>query len=103
MTKFTTILASTAAAVLLTGNAFAAGPLAGEGPQFSLFDAAPMAGRAVQRTQVQMDAARQPPVSGERSAWAMSGQPSGKSRAEVAQTTREAIARGFVIKSGDKS
>ena len=92
-----------AAAVLLTGNAFAAGPLAGEGPQFSLFDVAPMAGRAVQRDQVQREAARQQPVSGERSAWAMSGQPSGKSRAEVAQTTREAIARGFVVKSGDKS
>ena len=104
MTKFVTLIASTSAAILLAGNAFAASPAAGNYPQFSLFDAASTMGPMAQRAQVQMEAARHWPASGEKNTSATpTTQRSGETRAEVAQTTREAIAHGYVVKSGEQS
>ena len=98
MTKFTATIA-TAAALLLSGTAFAA-PAAGEGP---LFNDAPIVASTLQRQDVRMAVAGHLPASGEMSAQAAPQQASGVTRAEVRQDTREAIAHGFVVKSGELS
>ena len=99
MTKFTATIASAAAALLLSGTAFAA-PVAGEGP---FFNDAPIAASTLQRQDVRMAVAGHLPASGEMSAQAAPQQASGVTRAEVRQDTREAIAHGFVVKSGELS
>ena len=100
MTKFTATIASAAAALLLSGTAFAASPAAGEGP---FFNDAPIAASTLQRQDVRMAVAGHLPASGEMSAQAAPQQASDVTRAEVRQDTREAIAHGFVVKSGELS
>ena len=99
MTKFTATIASAAAALLLSGTAFAA-PAAGEGP---FFNDAPVAASTVQRQDVRMAVAGHMPASGELSAQAAPVQTSDVTRAEVRAETRQAIAHGFVVKSGELS
>ena len=99
MAKFTATIASAAAALLLSGTAFAA-PAAGEGP---LFNDAPIAASTLQRQDVRMAVAGHLPASGELSAQAAPVQTSDVTRAEVRAETRQAIAHGFVVKSGELS
>ncbi len=93
MNKFTATLASTAAALLLAGNAMAQMPAAGEGP---------FAESQVRfNTTATSDVARQPVSIQQVASGEMTGvvaQPANDvnrpSRAEVRQLTREAIAKG---------
>lgn len=99
MTKLTTTLLSSAAALLLAGNAFAVQPAAGEHPLWN--ESAPIAS-SVQRTDVRADASRQMPASGEMSAQGASSGESALSRAEVRQSVREAFANGFRPAVGER-
>ena len=102
MTKFNASIAAVAAAVLLSGNAFAASlqPAAGEGP---FFNETALAASSVQRADVRADAARQLPAAGELSALAAPAAPTAMSRAEVRAATRDAIARGYRVAAGENA
>ena len=102
MTKFNASIAAAAAAVLLSGNAFAASlqPAAGEGP---FFNETALAASSVQRQDVRADAVRHLPAAGELSAQAAPAAPTAMSRAEVRAATREAIARGYRVAVGENA
>ena len=102
MTKFNASIAAVAATVLLSGNAFAASlqPAAGEGPFFDT----PVLASSLQRQDVRADAARQMPAAGELSARADQAQPGTVvTRAEVRAATRQALAQGFHIATGENA
>lgn len=100
MTKFNASIAAISAALLLSGNAFAASlqPAAGEGP---FFNDAPVVASTVSRAEVRADAARQLPASGELSAQAAPEAPSMLSRAQVRADTLDAINHGFYPAAGE--
>ncbi len=103
MTRFNTILATSAAFLMLSGNAFAGTlqPAAGEAP---FFNEPVVAGSSLQRAEVRADAVRHLPASGEFSDHAEVKQAgSDVTRAEVRQDTREAIAHGFRVASGENA
>ena len=101
MTKFTTAFASTAAALLLAGNAMAQMPAAGQGPYA---ENEVRVGAAVKS-----EVTRQPVSIKQVAVGQMDGvvQPAADinspSRAEVREQTREAIARGARPASGERS
>lgn len=105
MTKFTATIASTAAALLLAGNAFAAGPVAGEGPLFNGPDAAgtSFVADSAQRQDLRVGSLAQMPASGELTADNTVQQAPEFTRAQVRAQTRDAIAHGVVVKSGEQS
>lgn len=94
-------IASVAAALLLSGPAFAASlqPAAGEGPFFN--DVTVRSN--VQRQDVRADAARHMPAAGEMSAQAKARPASATTRAAVRASTRDAIAHGFRVASGENA
>ena len=98
MSKFNASILS--AALLLSGTAFAGAvqPAAGEAP---LFNAPAQAASSVQRQDVQADAARHLPLAGEMNAQAAPAAPSTLTRAEVRQATRDAIAKGYRVATGE--
>ena len=101
MTKFNASIAAAAAALLLSGNAFAASlqPAAGEGP---FFNEQPTVSSSLQRADVRADALGHMPASGEFANHAEAPRAdSATTRAEVRQQTREAIAHGFRPAAGD--
>jgi len=102
MTKFTATFASTAAALLLAGNAFAFGPASGEAPLFNGPDAAAGVVSSVQRQDVRVSGLAQMPESGEVSQAVAAVKPA-YSRAEVRAQTREALGSGYVVKTGNLS
>ena len=96
-TKFNASIATVAAALLLSGNAFAGAlqPATGEGP---FFNEQPVAASSLQRA----DALGHMPASGEFANHAEAPRAdSATTRAEVRQQTREAIAHGFRPAAGD--
>ena len=102
MTKFNASIAAAAAALLLSGNAFAASlqPAAGEGP---FFNEQPTVSSSLQRADVRADASGHMPAAGELNAQADAVQGSAVTRAEVRQQTREAIAHGFRLATGESA
>ena len=89
-----------AAALLLSGTAFAAQPAAGEAPFFS----APVASTScVQRQEVMADAARHMPAAGEMSTQAAPAAASTVTRAQVREATRDAIAHGYRPATGESA
>ena len=98
MKKFNASIAF--AALLLSGTAFAGSvqPAAGEAPWFNT---PVQAASSVQRQDVQADAARHLPVAGEMNAQASPAVPSTLTRAEVRQATRDAIAKGYRVATGE--
>ena len=100
MTKFNASIAAAAAALLLSGNAFAASlqPAAGEGP---FFNEQPTVSSSLQRADVRADASGHMPAAGELNAQADAVQGSAVTRAEVRQQTREDIAHGCRPAAGD--
>ena len=105
MTKFNASIAAVSAALLLSGQAFAGSlqPAAGEAP---FADTAPVLASNVQRAEVRADAARQLPAAGEMSAQAEPAeQPTTAvaSRAQVRAETREALANGYHIATGENA
>lgn len=101
MTKFNSVIAI-AAAVLLSGSAFAAAlqPAAGQAPLFSDTSAA---ASTVQRQSVQAAAMQHMPAAGERSAQAQPSAASVLTRAQVRETLQQAVAHGFHVGVGDLS
>ena len=102
MTKFNASIAAVAATLLLSGQAFAGSlqPAAGEAP----FAEAPVVlASSVQRQDVRADAARQLPAAGELSAQAAPVAPSDVTRADVRLATRDAIAHGYRVASGENA
>ncbi len=100
-TKFNASIATVAAALLLSGNAFAGAlqPATGEGP---FFNEQPVAASSLQRADVRADALGHMPASGEFANPAEAPRAySATTRAEVRQQTREAIAHGFRPAAGD--
>ncbi len=99
MSKFNASILS-AAALLLSGAAFAGAvqPAAGEAP---LFNAPAQVASSVQRSDVRLQAARQLPAAGEQSAQGTDVAASEMSRADVRQATREAIAHGHRVATGE--
>lgn len=98
MIKFNIVLAT--AVLMMSGQAFAAAlqPAAGEAP----FANQPvLTASTLQRAAVQADAARQLPAAGEMSARGAPMQAGGVTRAQVRAATREAIAHGFRVASGE--
>ncbi|HMN22319.1 MAG TPA: hypothetical protein PKA16_13125 [Ottowia sp.] len=103
MTKFNASIAALGAALLLSGNAFAATvmPASGEGP---FFNDQPVVSSSLQRAEVRADATRHLPASDEFSNHAEVKQAaSAVTRAEVRQDTRDAIAHGFRVASGENA
>lgn len=100
MTQFKASIA--AAVLLLSGTAFAGSlqPAAGEGP---FFNDAPVLANTVTRAEVRADAARHMPVAGELSAQAEPVQDSSVTRAEVRESTRQAIAHGYRVAAGENA
>ncbi|WP_423455773.1 hypothetical protein [Ottowia sp. VDI28] len=88
-------------AAVFAGNAFAAQPVSGEGP---LFQNEVAAVSTVSRAEVIKQAIANPPAAGVNTAVAYKADaPSNVSRAEVRKQTRDAIAAGYQIKSGEMS
>ncbi|WP_028601783.1 hypothetical protein [Ottowia thiooxydans] len=86
-------------AVVLSGNAFAAQPASGEGPLF-LNEAAGVS--TLTREAVRQQAIATPPATDAYNAFAVDTSVHGDvTRAEVRETTRDAIAHGFQVKSGE--
>lgn len=103
MTRFNTTFTALAASLLLSGTAFAAGvqPAAGEGP---FFDANSVATTStVQRSQVRAAAIAQTPLAGDLPAPDTQVANSDLTRAQVRAQTREALANGFHVQSGNFS
>lgn len=103
MTKFTLTIVSTAAACFAASSALAAGPAAGEYPQFKLFDASQGAGSMARRADVEAGAMRHMPASGEMSLPAMMPMHSRLTRVQVRRATRDALAHGATLKTGEMS
>ena len=61
------------------------------------------AARTLQRAEVRADAVRHVPAAGEQNAQAAPVQPSAVTRAEVRAATRDAIAHGFRVASGENA
>ncbi len=88
-------------AAALAGNAFAFQPASGEGP---LFQNDTVAASTVSREAVRQEAAANPPAAGVNNAVASAGQTSVElTRAEVRQDVRNAMAKGYAVKSGEMS
>ena len=101
MTKFNVVVVT--AAGLLSGSAWAMSPLqpaAGQGP---LFINAPALTSAAQRQSVEADAARHMPAAGELSARTNPAATSTRTRDEVREAMRQAIAHGLQIGVGERS
>lgn len=99
--QFKTIALAAVLSTTFAGSAFAAQPESGEGP---LFQNEYVTGSAVSRAEVTRQAIATPPAAGFHSAVAAQVDVSSQvSRAEVRQQTREAIARGYQVKSGEMS
>lgn len=99
MSKLNALVATSVAALLLGGNAFAGTlqPAAGEAP----FANEPVvATSTVKRADVRADAARNHPAAGEQAAPAQVRVDSDLTRPEVRQATREAIQDGYRVPSG---
>ncbi len=100
MTKFTTAIATAATALLLTGNAFAQMPAAGEGPLFQQETTVSRAAHTGARAAVSV----QQVAAGEMNGLAeITNDPNQPTRAEVRQQTRDAIATGVRISVGERS
>lgn len=99
MTKLAFACSSTAAALLLAGNALAAIPAAGDVPFFN----DPIGPSTVQRADVRVTSAAQLPASGEMSSVLPSTDPSIVTRAEVRAALQVAIDRGAYPDSGEMS
>ena len=91
-----------AAALLLSGTAFAAQPAAGEAPYFNA-PVASTSASSVQRQDVMADAARHMPAAGEMNTQAAPAAASTVTRAQVREATREAIAHGYRPASGESA
>ena len=92
----------TVLAAVFAGNAFAAQPAAGEGP---LFQNEPVTVSTLSRAEVTRQAIANPPAtdaSNFLSATA-AAPASNVTRSEVRQQTRDAIAQGYQVKSGEMS
>ena len=98
------IALATLMSVAFAGSAFAAQPAAGEGPLF-LEDA--VAQSTVSRAEVMKQAIANPPSADAPNVFAAKANisaPEAKyTRADVRKQTREAIAGGFMVKSGEMS
>ena len=96
------IALATVLTAVFAGNAFAAQPASGEGP---LFLNEGVATSTLSRDAVRQEAIANPPASGAYTAVAArAATPSSQfSRAQVRENTREAIAGGFRVKSGEMS
>lgn len=99
MTRMNNTLIALAAALLMSGTAFAAQPAAGEGP---FFPADSVASSTLQRAAVQADAIGHAPLAGNLAAQDVQ-QPSALSRAEVRAQTREALDLGWKVQTGNFS
>ncbi|WP_028602813.1 hypothetical protein [Ottowia thiooxydans] len=96
-----TIALATVLAASFAGSAFAAQPVSGEGPQFSLFQDGVVTS-SLSRAEVKNQALIMPPVAGDRPLMQFNANAtSTTSRAEVREQTREAIALGYRVKSGE--
>lgn len=92
---------ATVLATALAGNAFAFQPASGEGPLF-LNDT--VSTSTVSRDAVRKEAAANLPAAGVNNAGAaVSAAPSKVTRAEVREDVRNAMAHGFMVKSGERS
>jgi len=95
------IAIATVLATALAGNAFAFQPASGEAP---LFQNDTVTVSTVSRDAVRKEAAANPPAAGVNNAVAVVSQtPSKLSRAEVREDIRNAMAQGYVVKSGESS
>ncbi|MBZ0224760.1 MAG: hypothetical protein K8F51_02125 [Comamonas sp.] len=103
MIRINTTLSAIAAALLLSGTAFATDlqPAAGEAP-FALSQATPGTSM-VKRADVRTAAASQAPVAGNLPAAQPTFEPGTLTRAQVREATRDAIAHGYRVASGDLS
>lgn len=99
MTKIAATIASTAAALLFAGNAFAQVPAAGEGPLF--LNEAPIA--AISDSHSDSSVSIQQVASGEQSGVVSVSSDSAVTRADVRQQTREAFAKGQRPAIGERS
>ncbi|WP_028605176.1 hypothetical protein [Ottowia thiooxydans] len=96
-----TIALASLFSVVLAGNAFAAQPASGEGPLF-LNEA--QAVSTLTREAVRQQAIATPPATDGYNAFAIdTSAHSDVTRAAVRQSTREAIAHGFHVKSGESA
>ena len=107
MTKFTTAFATAATALLLTGNAFAQMPAAGEGPLFlnEAHAVSPVSREAVRAEAAQKAHAALVPTrhaSDNVSTMSLRSNPA-QSRAEVRQETRDAFTAGFRPAVGERA
>jgi len=94
------IALATVLAAVLAGNAFAAQPVSGEGPLFQN----EVVGSTLSRAEVIKQAIATPPAAGVQNAVAYKADaPSNVTRAEVRKQTRDAIAAGYQVKSGEMS
>ena len=94
------IALATVLAAVLAGNAFAAQPVSGEGPLFQN----EVVASTLSREAVRNEAVAHLPAAGINSAEALKTEaPSNVTRAEVRQQTRDAIAAGYQVKSGEMS
>lgn len=88
------------AALLFSGSAFAATPSAGMQPWF---DGAIPTSSALQRSSVRAAAIAHQPAAGQFTSEGASAHASGLSRAQVRAATRDAIAHGFHVASGESA
>ena len=96
-----TIALAAVLAASFAGSAFAVQPVSGEGPQFSLFQVGVVTSM-LSRAEVTNQAVAMPPVAGDRPLMQYNANAtSNTSRAEVRDQTREAIALGYRVKSGE--
>ncbi|MET4577135.1 hypothetical protein [Ottowia thiooxydans] len=96
-----TIALAAVLAASFAGSAFAVQPVSGEGPQFSLFPDGVVTS-SLSRAEVNNQALAMPPVAGDRPLMQFNANAtSNMSRAEVREQTREAIALGYRVKSGE--
>jgi len=103
MIRKNAILSSIAAALLLSGTAFAADlqPAAGEAPFAASQDA--LGTSLVQRADVRSAAASQAPLAGNLPMAQQNAESSALTRAQVREATREAFAHGYRAVSGNLS
>ena len=95
------IALATVLSVVFAGSAFAAQPVSGEGP---LFQEEVVTVSNVSRAEVIKQAIANPPAAGVNTAVAyQKAAPSNVTRAEVRKQTRDAIAHGYQVKSGEMS
>ena len=95
------IAIATVLASALAGNAFAFQPATGEGPFF--LDEA-VSASTVSREAVRQAAIANPPAAGVNSAVAVADQATSQvTRAQVREDVRNAMAHGYVVKSGEMS